>query len=111
MLPARKFQADTSMSVVANSEPLFQLCINCTVLLTDNMKMAAIMEDSGLCPCAPSTAAFKMKNAASTGTNRVSTTFETKLLKVVSILATQELLVAADCGGRTIPCAANQERN
>src|SRR6266849_6497503 len=75
------------------------------------MKIAAIIEDNGLCPCAPSTTAFKMKNAANTGTNRVSKTPETKLLKVVSILVTQEELVAADCGGRTMPCAANQERN
>jgi hypothetical protein len=36
------------MSVVPNSEPLFQLCINCTVPDTESRKMAAMMEPSGL---------------------------------------------------------------
>ena len=36
------------MSVVANSEPLFQLCINWTVLDVVSRKMAAMMEPSGL---------------------------------------------------------------
>ena len=55
------------MSVVANSEPLFQLSIDCTVPDAESRKMAAMIEPSGLWPSAPSSAAFSTQNAASMG--------------------------------------------
>src|SRR5579864_8726394 len=91
IVPARKFQAEVSMSVVANSEPLFQFCINCTVPDADKRKMAAMMEPSGLCPSAPSSAAFSTQKAASMGESLATTMLVTKLLKLDSTLETQGL--------------------
>src|SRR5207302_3505742 len=111
IVPARKFQAEVSMSVVANSEPLFQLCINCTVPDADRRKMAATMEPSGLCPSAPSSAAFSTQNAASRGESLATTMVVTKLLKLASTPDTQELEMFPPWPGMLMPCAANQDRN
>src|SRR5260370_34723135 len=97
------------MSVVANSDPLFQLWKSWTVPDADSRKMAETMDPSRLLPSAASSAAFSTQKAASTGVNRATTTFETKPLKLVCRLATHELLMPPPCGGMTIPCAANQE--
>src|SRR5579864_7846017 len=109
MCPARKFQADASMSVVANCEPLFQPCISCIVLLIESIKIAAMIDGRGLCPCAASSAALRTKNEAVIGTSRETMKPETKFLKLVSIEVTQPA-PAPDCGGREIPCAANHDR-
>src|ERR1700733_216884 len=111
MVPARKFHADVSMSVVANSELLFQLCMSWTLPDTDNRKSPATIDASGLWPSAASSAAFKTQNAARTGISLATTTFETKPLKLVCKLATHELLMPPPCAGIVIPCAANHDRN
>ena len=106
MVPARKFHADVSKSVVANSEPLFQLCMSWTVPDTDNRKSPAIMDASGLCPSAASGAAFNTQNAASTGISLATTTFETKPLKLACKFSTYALPMPPPCAGIVIPCAA-----
>src|SRR5215469_5449850 len=111
IVPARKFHADVSMSVVANSEPLFQLCMSWTVPDTDKRKMPAMMDASGLCPSAASSAAFITQNAAKIGTNLATTMFEMKLVKLLSTLATHELPMPPPCAGIEIPCAANHDKN
>src|SRR5882724_57991 len=111
IVPARKFQADVNMSVLANSEPVFQLFMSWTMPDADSKKMAAMMDPSGLCPSAASSAAFRTQKAASTGTNLATTTSVTKLVKLVSTLATQALEMFPPCGGSEMPCAANQDRN
>src|ERR1700689_1694414 len=111
IVPARKFQAAVSMSVVANSDPLFQLWKSWTVPDADSRKMAETMDPSGLYPSTASSAAFSTQKAASTGVNRATTTFETKPLNVDCRLATHELLIPPPCAGMAIPCAANQESN
>src|SRR5579864_468911 len=111
MVPARKFHADVSMSVVANSDPLFQLCMSWTVPDTDNRKSPAMMEPTGLWPSAASSAAFNTQKADSTGISLATTTFETKPLKLVCKLATHPLPMPLPCAGIVIPCAANHDRN
>src|SRR4051794_36660641 len=97
------------MSVMANSVPLFQVRISSTVLDVANKKIAVTTEPRGGCPWAESSAAFRTKKAASTGTSRATTTSVTKLLKLVSTPLTHGLSMLPDCGGNTIPCAAIQE--
>src|SRR6202166_3455386 len=99
------------MSVVANSDQLFQLWKSWTVPDADSRKMAATMDPSGLYPSAASSTAFSTQKAASTGVNRATTTFETKPLKLVCKLATHGLLMPPPCAGMAIPCGANQESN
>lgn len=111
IVPARKFHADVSMSVVANSEPLFQLCMSWTVPDTDSRNSTAMMDDSGLCPSAASSAAFNTQKAANPGISLATTTFETKPLKLVCKLATHALPIPPPCAGIVTPCAANQDRN
>src|SRR5262249_41228851 len=111
IVPARKFQAEISMSVVANSEPEFQLCMRWTRLETDNKKMPAITEPKGLCPSAASREAFRTQKAARIGANLPTTMSETKWLNVDSILVTHALEMLPPCGGSEMPCAANQDRN
>src|SRR6266568_2238508 len=88
IVPARKFQAEVSMSVVANSEPEFHPCIICTTPEAESKK-----------------------NAAMIGISLATTTFVTKPLNPDSTLATQALERFPPCGGIEIPCAANHERN
>src|ERR1043166_6042466 len=111
IVPARKFQAEISMSVVANSEPLFQLCMRCTKPETDNKKMPAITDPKGLCPSAASSEALSTQKAARIGANRPTTMSETKWSNVDSILATHALEILPPCGGSEMPCPANQDRN
>src|SRR5215472_5270874 len=99
------------MSVVANVEPLFQPCINPTLVEIVSRNIADITDPKGLRPCAVSRAAFRTKEAASNGVSRPTTTSVTKLLKLVSMLRSHGPLIPADCGGNVIPCAANQDRN
>src|SRR5439155_15800085 len=93
IVTASKFHTELIMSVVAKVEPLFQFCINCTEPDTDSKKIPPMIDPSGLCPSAASSAAFKMQNAASTGISRTTTTFETKPVKLVSTLFTHALLM------------------
>src|ERR1700739_1782293 len=111
IVPAKKFQAEVSMSVVANSEPLFQLCMSCTVPDTDNRKIPAMMDARGLCPSAASNTALRTQNAARIGISLETRTFETNPVRLVSTLATHGLLIFPPCGGSEMPCAANQDRN
>src|SRR4051812_2278566 len=110
-VPARKFHADANMSVVANSEPLFQPCISCTVPDTDKRKIPAMMDASGLCPSAASSAAFSTQKAATMGINRATTMLEMKPVRLLSRLATHGLPMLLLCAGIEIPCAANQDKN
>src|ERR1700739_3543838 len=107
IVPARKFQAEVNMSVVANSEPLFQLCINCTVPDAESRKMAAMMEPSGLWSSAASSAAFNTQNAASKGESLATTMLVTKLLKLDSTLETQGLGMFPPWPGTLTACGAH----
>src|SRR5260221_7477736 len=99
------------MSVVANSEPLFQLCIKCVRLDTDKRKIPTMTDPKGLWPSAASSAAFRMQKAAMMGASRPMTMSETKWLNVDSMLPTQALEIFPPWGGSEMPCAANHERN
>src|SRR5580692_8926687 len=82
-----------------------------TVPDTDNRNNPAMIDASGLCPSAASSAAFITQNAASTGISLATTTFETKPLKLVCKLATHALPMPPPCAGIVIPCAANHDSN
>jgi hypothetical protein len=82
---------------MANWEPLFQLCIKVTVPDADRRKMAAMIEPSGLCPSAASSAALSTQKAAKSGASLATTTFVTNPLKLVSTLAAQALETPPPC--------------
>ena len=69
------------------------------------------MEPIGFSPAAPSSVAFRTKNAARTGTSLATTIWFTKFLKTVSMLAIQLVPTDPLPEGMLMPCAAIHDRS